>query len=107
MGICLFRRAGIPIWSQGSKLRDKSASKAELEKESAGRSYPPSAVLLSNYSNCFWLTLKKCVLGGRGLGNWGKGACQDQLGVIVQVAATTAPRLVTAAVPRELRVDPS
>ena len=31
---------------------------------------------------------------------------RDQLGVIAQVAATAAPRLVTAAVPRELRVDP-
>jgi hypothetical protein len=31
---------------------------------------------------------------------------RDQLGVIAQVAATAAPRLVTAAVPRELRIDP-
>ena len=108
----LSRRVGIPVWSQGSKLCDKSASKAELEKESAGRSYPSSAVLLSNYSNCFWRyflrhprkapglrrssgssqqsapVLKKNVFwrdGGRGIGgNWGEGACQDRLGVIVQ-----------------------
>ena len=31
---------------------------------------------------------------------------RDQLGVIAQVAATAVPALVTAAVPRELRVDP-
>jgi hypothetical protein len=31
---------------------------------------------------------------------------RDQSGVIAQVAATAVPRLVTAAEPRELRVDP-
>lgn len=44
--------------------------------------------------------------GNGGWGNRGKGARQGQLGVIAQVAATAAPRLVTAAVPRELRIDP-
>jgi len=42
--------------------------------------------------------------GGRG--NRGKVLVRDQLGVIAQVTATAAPRLVTAAVPRELRIDP-
>ena len=43
----------------------------------------------------------------RGSGEFGgKRLVRDQLGVITQVAATAAPRLVTAAVPRELRVDP-
>lgn len=46
--------------------------------------------------------VRKCVLGGIG----GKGLVTDQLGVIAQVAAAAAPRLVTAAVPRDLRVDP-
>ena len=31
---------------------------------------------------------------------------RDRLSVIAQVAATAAPRLVTAAVPRDLRIDP-
>jgi len=31
---------------------------------------------------------------------------RDRLGVIAPVAATAAPPLVTAAVPRELRIDP-
>ena len=31
---------------------------------------------------------------------------RDRLSVIARVAATAAPRLVTAAVPRELRIDP-
>jgi hypothetical protein len=31
---------------------------------------------------------------------------RDWLGVIAQVAATAAPRLVTAAAPRELHIDP-
>ena len=31
---------------------------------------------------------------------------RDQLGVIAQGAATAAPALVTAAVPRDLRIDP-
>ena len=31
---------------------------------------------------------------------------RDWLGVIAQVAATAAPPMVTAAVPRELRIDP-
>ncbi len=31
---------------------------------------------------------------------------RDRLGLIAQVAATAAPPLVTAAVPRELRIDP-
>ena len=47
-----------------------------------------------------------CSGGNGGRGNWGKVLVRDQLGVIAQVAATAAPRLVTAAVPRELRVDP-
>jgi hypothetical protein len=42
--------------------------------------------------------------GGRG--NRGKGARQGSLGVIAQVAATAAPPLVTAALPRALRIDP-
>jgi hypothetical protein len=42
--------------------------------------------------------------GGRGIG--GKVLVSDQLGVMAQVAATAAPRLVTAAVPRDLRIDP-
>jgi hypothetical protein len=50
---------------------------------------------------------RKCVLGGTGVGGiGGKALVRDQSGVIAQVAATPAPRLVTAAVPRELRVDP-
>ena len=44
-------------------------------------------------------------------GGWGnlegKALVRDQLGVIAQVAAAVAPPLVTAAVPRELRIDPS
>jgi hypothetical protein len=44
--------------------------------------------------------------GGRGWGNRGKVLVRDQLGVIAKVAATAAPRLVTAAGPRELRIDP-
>ncbi len=53
------------------------------------------------------LGVRKCVLGGTGVGGiGGKVLVRDQLGVIAQVAATAAPRLVTAAVPRELRVDP-
>jgi hypothetical protein len=40
----------------------------------------------------------------RGVG--GKVLVRDQSGVIAQVAATAVPRLVTAAEPRELRVDP-
>ena len=43
--------------------------------------------------------------GDGGLG-WGKGARQGSLGVMAQVAAAAAPRLVTAAVPRDLRIDP-
>jgi len=42
--------------------------------------------------------------GGWGIG--GKELVRDQLGVIAQVAATAVPPLVTAAVPRELRIDP-
>jgi hypothetical protein len=50
---------------------------------------------------------KKMRSGGNGVGGiGGKLLVRDQLGVIAQVAATAAPRLVTAAVPRELRVDP-
>lgn len=53
------------------------------------------------------LGVRKCVLGGTGVGGiGGKGLVRDQLGVIAQVAATAAPHLVTAAVPRELRIDP-
>ena len=44
-------------------------------------------------------------LGAAGLG-LGKGAGRDWLCVMDQVAATAAPPLVTAAVPRELRIDP-
>jgi hypothetical protein len=61
----------------------------------------------------FWLQsaicacIKKCVLGGTGVGGiGGKALVRDQLGVIAQVAAAAAPVLVTAAVPRDLRVDP-
>ena len=43
---------------------------------------------------------------GEGVGIGGKVLVRDQLGVIAQVAATAAPRLVTAAVPRDLRIDP-
>jgi len=51
--------------------------------------------------------VRKCVLGGTGVGGiGGKVLVRDQLGVIAQVAAAGAPRLVTAAVPRELRIDP-
>ena len=42
-------------------------------------------------------------------GAWGLGVkvlVRDRLGVIAPVAATAAPPLVTAAVPRELRIDP-
>ncbi len=41
-------------------------------------------------------------------GGWGIGdsARQGSLGVIVQAAASAATLLVTAAVPRELRIDP-
>ena len=48
--------------------------------------------------------VRKCVLGGQGVG--GKELVRDQLGVIAQVAGTAVPPLVTAAVPRELRIDP-
>ena len=42
-----------------------------------------------------------------GLGGWGvKVLVRDRLGVIGPVAATAVPPLVTAAVPRELRIDP-
>lgn len=51
--------------------------------------------------------IRKCVLGRTGVGGiGGKGLVTDQLGVIAQVAATAALRSVTAAVPRELRIDP-
>ena len=36
----------------------------------------------------------------------GKVLVRDRLSVIARVAATAAPPLVTAAVPRELRIDP-
>ena len=50
---------------------------------------------------------KKCVLGGTGVGgNGGKVLVRDQLGLMAQTAATVAPVLVTAAAPRDLRVDP-
>ena len=50
---------------------------------------------------------RKCVLGGTGVGESGeRSSSRDQSGVIAQVAATAAPRLVTAAEPRDLRVDP-
>ena len=52
------------------------------------------------------LSAAKNVLGGMGVAGWGKGARQGSLGVIAQVAATAAPPLVTAAVPRDLRIDP-
>ena len=59
-------------------------------------------------SGGFGVGQRKCVLGGTGIGGiGGKLLVRDQLGVIAQVAAAAAPRLVTAAVPRELRVDPS
>ena len=41
-----------------------------------------------------------------GLGVGGIVLVRDQLGVIAQGAATAAPALVTAAVPRDLRIDP-
>jgi hypothetical protein len=41
-----------------------------------------------------------------GSGESGERLVRDQLGVIAQEAATAAPRLLTAAVPRELRMDP-
>ena len=45
--------------------------------------------------------------GRNGVGGiGGKGLVRDQLDVIAQVAAAAAPRVVTAAVPRDLRVDP-
>ena len=47
---------------------------------------------------------KGCVLGETG--GLGKSARQGSLGVIKQFAAAGAPSLVTAAVPRDLRVDP-
>jgi len=50
---------------------------------------------------------QESVVGARGLGGWGvKAFVKDWLGVIAQVAATTATPSVTAAVPRELRIDP-
>ena len=43
----------------------------------------------------------------RGLGEFGgKELVRNQLGIICAGAATVAPCLVTAAVPRDLRVDP-
>ena len=58
----------------------------------------------------FWGNLvvgKKMCSGGNGVGGiGGKGLVRDQLGLIGQVAAAAAPRLVTAAVPHDLRVDP-
>ena len=51
--------------------------------------------------------MRKCVLGGTGVGGiGGKVLVRDQLSVIAQVAAAAAPRLVTPAVPRDLRIDP-
>ena len=47
---------------------------------------------------------KGCVLGETG--GLGKSARQGSLGVIKQFAAAAAPSLVTAAVPRDLRIDP-
>ena len=45
--------------------------------------------------------------GGIGVGGiGGKVLVRDRLGVIAQAAATAAPPLVTAAAPRELRIDP-
>ena len=41
-----------------------------------------------------------------GAAGWGKGTRQGLSGVIAQLAATAAPPLVTAAAPRELRIDP-
>jgi len=43
-----------------------------------------------------------------GMGVWVKERCSsvDELSVIAQPAATPAPHLVTAAVPRDLRIDP-
>jgi len=49
---------------------------------------------------------RKCVLGGTGVGGiGGKVLVREQLGVITRAAATVVPALVTAAVPRDLRVD--
>jgi hypothetical protein len=39
-------------------------------------------------------------------GGWGNRGKVGSLGVIVQTAATAATRLVTAAVPRDLQIDP-
>jgi hypothetical protein len=61
-------------------------------------------------SRCFLLGevaadwVKECSGGLWGLGV--KVLVRDRLGLIAQVAATAAPPLVTAAVPRELRIDP-
>jgi len=61
-------------------------------------------------SRCFLLWgvaadwVKECSGGLWGLGV--KVLFRDRLGLIAQVAATAAPPLVTAAVPRELRIDP-
>lgn len=44
--------------------------------------------------------------GNGGWGNQGKGTRQGSARRDCAVAATAAPRLVTAAVPRDLRVDP-
>ena len=49
--------------------------------------------------NVFW--------GARGLGEFGgKVLVRDRLGVVAQAAASAAPPLVTAAAPRDLRIDP-
>ena len=51
--------------------------------------------------------VRKCVLGGTGVGGiGGKALVRDQSGVIAHAAAALVPVLVTAAVPRDLRVDP-
>ena len=53
-----------------------------------------------------WPAQEKMCSGGMGAWVGGIVLVRDQLGVIAQGAAAAAPRLVTAAVPRDLRIDP-
>ena len=72
---------------------------------SFGSSLHSGLYFLERFVRADWVK-KMCSGRNGGRGNRGKVLVRDQSGVIAQVAATAAPRLVTAAVPRELRVDP-
>ena len=63
-GILPVRSTGHLRLVRGSKLEACATLqplRLSYEKESAGRSYSPSAVLLSNNSNCFWRYLLRRV----------------------------------------------